>query len=403
MARAEASRSSGLARVETVPRPRVERGAAGSAVVSTEWVALETLYRRERDAWVALAREALEPNVFLDPDFAVAAAANLLGGPVGAAAVREGGRLVGLLPGKIEGLRAGRPVRTFVVWTHPFAPLSTPLIHRDISESAVRTMLETLPQFPGAPRLALFPLLAEEGPVAQLFLSLLKRKGRDIHRFDPYRRAALIPGKAGAGLSVSARRQGELRRQHRRLSELGNLKRQTATAPDDVRAALADYLELEAKGWKGQAGSAARLDPATAAFMNAAVHALAAERKARIDCLRLDGRAIAATITLFSGDRAWGWKTAYDESFARFSPGMQLAFDLSQRLGEDEHLSLVDSCAAPGGGIVDHMWPGRMAMADWLIPLEDGLSFSLALAAERARRAAIASAKALRGLVRRSG
>ena len=44
--------------------------------------------------------------------------------------------------------------------------------------------------------------------------------------------------------------------------------------------------------------------------------------------LTIDDRPIAAAITLFSGDRAWFWKTAYDEEHARCSPGVQLALDV---------------------------------------------------------------------------
>ena len=35
------------------------------------------------------------------------------------------------------------------------------------------------------------------------------------------------------------------------------------------------------------------------------------------------GRPLAATITLLSGTHAWFWKIAYDEAFARSSPGVQ--------------------------------------------------------------------------------
>jgi hypothetical protein len=50
--------------------------------------------------------------------------------------------------------------------------------------------------------------------------------------------------------------------------------------------------------------------------MQAAVTALAGEGKARIARLCIDGKPIA---TLRSGESAWCWKIAYDESLARFS------------------------------------------------------------------------------------
>ena len=69
--------------------------------------------------------------------------------------------------------------------------------------------------------------------------------------------------------------------------------------------------------------------------MAAAVGALAAEGKARVDRLLLDGRPIAAAVTLRSGETAWTWKIAYDESHARASPGVQLMHDLTESLLAD--------------------------------------------------------------------
>ncbi len=49
-------------------------------------------------------------------------------------------------------------------------------------------------------------------------------------------------------------------------------------------------------------------------FIAAAVSKLAAEGKAAINRIVIDGRAIAAAITLRSGAAAWFWKIAYDEN-----------------------------------------------------------------------------------------
>jgi hypothetical protein len=129
--------------------------------------------------------------------------------------------------------------------------------------------------------------------------------------------------------------------------------------------------------------------------------ALSFERKARIDRMRFDDRTIAATITLYSGDYAWFWKIAYEEEFARFSPGVQIALDLTDVLEADRNLALVDSCAVADHPMIDHMWAGRINMADWLVPLDSPASFAVAAASERARRAALAPIKALRRRLRR--
>src|SRR5262245_29766446 len=107
--------------------------------VHAEWRELAAL-RDAVEAWRALAARALEPNVFYEPAFAQAAAP-LFGRNVGAVLVWSGHRLIGLFPGRIE--RRGGLTR-LVGWTHPFAPLGTPLVDRDMAEAAIGAWLEQL-------------------------------------------------------------------------------------------------------------------------------------------------------------------------------------------------------------------------------------------------------------------
>ncbi len=370
-----------------------KRGRAGMTV---DWVPLAALYVADFERWRELVRRALEPNVFFEPAFARAAATHLKGKEIGAVTVSAGARLLGLMPGRVEGIAAGRPVATFMAWAHPFAPFSTPLIDREAAADVVAAMLDFLPELPGSPRLAMFPLIGETGPVARLIAEHLGRSGRAPHRFDPHARAALMPSAGDTLNAVSAKKLKELRRQRRRLAEEGMLTHDTVTEANGIGAAVADYLAVESGGWKGRSGSAALLHPSIGRFFAEAVAGLASEGKARVDSLKLDGETIAATITLFSGDRAWFWKTAYDEAFARYSPGVQLALDLTETLGRNRTIGMVDSCAVAGHPMIDQLWSGRLAVADWLVPLAGEHSFAVGIAVERPRRALISPLKALR-------
>jgi Acetyltransferase (GNAT) domain len=139
--------------------------------------------------------------------------------------------------------------------------------------------------------------------------------------------------------------------------------------------------------------------------MSAAVSALAAEGKAGITQLALDRRAIAAMITLRSGATAWTWKIAYDERYARFSPGVQILLDVTQALLDDPSIMRADSCATADHPMIDHVWRERLVLADRLLSVERGpsLGFSLACRFENTRRVAINAAKRLRDLLRRMG
>ncbi|MEA3068342.1 MAG: hypothetical protein QOK41_1749, partial [Sphingomonadales bacterium] len=85
-----------------------------------EWRPLAALAALAGD-WRALAARALEPNVFYEPAFALAAAP-VFGRDAGAGLVWAGGagpRLVGVFPARIERHRYGLAPPVLVGWTHP--------------------------------------------------------------------------------------------------------------------------------------------------------------------------------------------------------------------------------------------------------------------------------------------
>ena len=273
--------------------------------------------------WRRLAARALEPNVFYEPAFALAAAP-VLGADVETVLVWSAPprRLIGLVPLRRERGRYGLPLPVLTAWTHPYAPLGVPLVDRDAADAVVTAVLDHVATAPDLPKLLLLPFIPE-GPFAAVLARCLAARGAAITNFGTHRRALLVA--AGAGPQLSAKRRSELRRQRRRLEEAGAVAFASASAAAPLAAGLADFFQLEAGGWKGRAGSAAAGHPATAEFMQAAVLGLAATGQARVDRLLADGRAVAAGITLMSGDTAWFWKIAYDETHARASPGMQIA------------------------------------------------------------------------------
>ena len=175
----------------------------------------------------------------------------------------------------------------------------------------------------------------------------------------------------------------------------------TTSGAAGIEAALKDFLVLEASGWKGLAGTAIVGDPAIKNFVQSAVLGLAAGGQARIDRLLFNGTAIAATVTLASGDTAWCWKIAYNEGLARSSPGVQLICDLTENLLAGAQPLRVDSCASARHPMIDHVWRERLSLGDRLIGVKSSaLSFTFARAVEALRRRAVGAAKAVRDAVR---
>jgi len=346
--------------------------------------------------WRALAAQALEPNVFYEPGFALPAA-TVFGRSLGAVLVwSHADRLLGFFPARVE-----RPCGLAVLtgWTHPYGPLGTPLVDRDEAAAVIAAWLGYVTDDGALPGLAMLPLLPEDGPFAGALAAVLERRDMAAASIGRHRRALLAPGDERAGYveqAVGAKKRKELRRQRHRLADMGTLKIDAATSPTGVVDALHDFLELEARGWKGRAGTAAAKNQSIHAFIEAAVADLAADGKVRIDRLRVGGNAIAAAVTLRSGDKAWTWKIAYDEEFARASPGVQLMLEATESLLADRTIASVDSCATADHPMIDHLWRERLALSDRLIATgAEPPVFALASGLERLRRMAIAGAKML--------
>lgn len=385
---------------------RLARERAGDAprrlIGRAEWKPLGALGEL-RGAWRELCERALEPNVFYDPAFALAAR-DVFGADVGAVLTWSKAapqRFTGLFPLRPE--RRYGVLATLTGWTHPYAPFGTPLIDRDEADAAIGAFLDYVETDAALPQLILLPLVARDGPFAAALARVLARHRGVAQNFGDHARALLAPAARASYLAhVGHKKLKELRRQRRRLDEKGAVAFVSAQEPADIAPALADYLMLEASGWKGRAGTAARQNADVLHFVQRAIAALAADGRVRIDRLTRGATPLAAAVTLRCGDHAWFWKIAYDEAHASSSPGVQLTLELTNRMLADQGIARVDSCATADHPMIDHFWRERLALTDLLIaPGPAALApFRIARHLETLRRAAIAAAKTVRDRMR---
>jgi|HubBroStandDraft_6_1064221.scaffolds.fasta_scaffold15857_4 CelD/BcsL family acetyltransferase involved in cellulose biosynthesis len=399
-----ATKTSTVSAIASARRAAVaDRYAANSLAV--EWRSLSEL-ESIVDEWRDLATRVLEPNVFYEPAFALPAA-RIFGRDAGALLVWSGTsprKLLGFFPSRIETRRYGLKLPVLVGWTNPYAPLGTPLVEREAVEPVIAAWLAYLADDPELPGLVLLPFLPTDGPFATALDAIVRRAQMPVADFNLYQRAQLVPD--GDRLfyverTVGQHRHKELRRYVRRLGDIGALLFTTATEPETVAGAIEDFFKLETRGWKGKAGTAAALHDDIRNFIASAVSGLAAEGKVAINRIFIDGSAIAVTIMLRSADTAWFWKIVYDEKFAQHSPGVVLAFAVTEDLVEDTTLVRADSCATADHPMIDHVWRDRLTLCDRLIAVRPQASFSSVRRLEMLRNAAIAAAKAVRNQMHR--
>ena len=350
------------------------------------------------EAWRTLAARAIEPNPFFTP--AVLAAALQAFGDSRikvATAFDDVGRLSALAP--VHRVRLGRVAPAIAVWTHLYGPLGTPLIDRDNVDTSIAALVAAMEGERAGRNILLFPDLPLDGAVAAALRRHAGAAGRPVAIVGGHERAVLpCPSSFDVRGALPPKTRKELGRQLRRLNEIGPVSFSTASTIEALAEALEAFLRLEQAGWKGTRGTALALRPDALAFVRSVI-AGAAAGAVRIDALAVGGSPVATLVSLRSQGTLVTWKIAYDETLARFSPGVQLMLAASESFAGEPALALVDSLASADHPMIDRLWPARQSVGTFTMGPDRG-GAPLAAGLLLARTEAKARAK-LRVLIRR--
>ncbi len=319
----------------------------------------------ECKAWDALTARASEPNPFferwyllpslhaLDPDGAV----KLLRFEVD-------GTLAGLLPIKRESRYFRRPIPHWRGWAHDNCFLGAPLVATGQETAFWRALLDWADRQGGSGLFLHLAHLPLDGPLHTALTDVLaeqQRLGALVHREDRAMLRSELSPEAYLEHSLSGKKRKELRRQFARLSELGQVRFTRQEGPSGIGRWIDEFLALEHSGWKGSVGSALSSHFTTEALFRDAIAGAAQVGKLERITLWLDDAPIAMLINFLNPPGAFSYKTAFDERYARFSPGVLLQrenLDLLTRPGID----WCDSCAAADHPMIDHLWRERRAI-----------------------------------------
>ena len=339
-----------------------------AADLGAVWV--ETITTADQLAAIAgaceeLAAAAIEPNPFYEPWMLVSALRSfgagrdlelvLVWGPHPSR--RKGERqLLGLFP--IEWRQVG-PVRVAQLWRYRYCYLCTPHLRAGAGQAALASFFDWVQAKAALLRL---PEIAGDGEFHDLLVDELNRRKWPSQVSAWYTRALLKAAPSGEDYlerALAGKRRKELRRQKSRLSEQGQLDLCDLGPGDDLKPWLNDFVTLEAAGWKGRDAVAVQSREADLRwFAEMSVEALRRGRLMMLG-LKLDGRPIALKYNLLAGEGSFAFKIAYDETWARFSPGVLLELENVQRVHDRKALRWMDSCAAPNRFMINHLWTER--------------------------------------------
>ena len=341
-----------------------------------------------RRPWDSLAALASEVDVFAEPWFFFAGIRHLRP-EVEVRLIgiwRDRATLLGLLPVRIERRYGRTPVAHVQNWLHHQCFLGTPLVRRGAETLFWSAILETLDSAPWACGFLHVSGLVEDGPVHRGLVEAARALGRPcptVHRSERALLESNLSPQAYYEQAVRKKKRKEIARLSSRLAELGPVATTTAATAREVEAYCDEFLALEASGWKGRARSALASDTAKEAFFRDAV--TGAHAAGRLEFLRLaqGGKAIAMLVNFIAPPGGFTFKIAFDEDFARFSPGVLIQLE-NLRVLDRADIAWMDSCAAENHPMINSLWTERRAIVRVTVPLSG-----------RRRRTAFAAARLL--------
>jgi len=328
----------------------------------------------EIEAWRELARRAVEPNVFAEPELVLPGIQHLREGRgvmlllvwEGPRSTAAGGVLRGVFPIVTPRITVARQIR---LWSPVVASPAIPLVDRkgplDVIEAALAFLAARYARFTGLS----FSHVATDGAFAAALRAAAARTRRALEPFETYRRYVLVNAQAAEAVEGMRRKiVDDLRDGRQRLSVLGEVEMDHARTARWVRDAVEELLVLDASGPAGRRGEALLQTTGMASFVRIATRQLAHAARCRVDVLRVDGRAIAAAVIIESEHQAWLWHLAADGSLADLAPEAQLILDVTRTQMDRPGLERTEACPGCVGPAIAAFWQERMS-ADYLVAI----------------------------------
>jgi hypothetical protein len=277
-------------------RAEAPRAAASRARPLAPWLRAALLTpeeaREHEAAWRDLASRALIPNIFGEPEMALAAATHLLQGQtarflfVWDERAHPAPRLILSAPLILPVLAVGEAR----LWSHEQLASSVPLIDRDEADAAMEALLEAMRQGPAKATGLMLSRVDERSVFADLVRKSVRRSGREILRFE---RPSRTPPGTFPERETPAGLRSTVARSSRR-----------------VREAVEHYLAIEALGSAGESGEALLFSPQASAFLRVVTRSLARQKRCHVELRHAQGKPVGADIHLRFGDTDLLWKSA---------------------------------------------------------------------------------------------
>ena len=372
----------GPSRSKSTPANPVAFGRAPTDIARIELheLSLRDIDRPLLDHWLNLAQSASEPNIFNSPDFLKIALTHCDPKQLARVVTVWNGAfnnspLIGLMPVLVNKPYGRFPVRFTQNWLHHNSFLGTPLVRSGFETQFWGKLLK---YYDGLKQAGLFVHLekmALDGPVFAALNDHCANVARRCDIVTSVNRAVLVTRQNGADYyakTIRKKKRKELNRLRSRLSEIGVLTTVEGIGDHSLEQWIDEFLSLEMTGWKGANQSALANQNDTRMMFEQSVTVAYHSGQLHLIAMRLDDRAIAMLVSFISPPGGFSFKTAFDENFAHFSPGVLLQIDNFDVLSKN-NIEWIDSCAAHDHPMINSLWTARRKIGRVSIALNGGL------------------------------
>lgn len=260
--------------------------------------------------------------------------------------VCQGDRFVAALP--LVGRRKRGVISCWDLPGNEWSAAGDLLLDRQVDHSAVcDVMIEQLAQLE-APTLW-FASLPIDTPWWYQLTAAARRAGWSIDEQRRYDVGYLsVPRPRGDGQRPAHTLPASLgKRMERELKKLGgrtNVRLHVARPRrgDAALGLLENGLRLEQAGWKGRQGTSVLSDPKIHRFVEDQARHLIEQRQLLLALLERQGEMLAFECGWVAKEVYHSFKVAYNEDFARHSPGQLLMYHLVEHFQEHRHVRAID-------------------------------------------------------------
>ena len=285
----------------------------------------------------------------------------------------SGGRLLFLLPVVLCRARpGGAALPQLRSWLHDYCFLGTPLVSGQEDPDRIWTAVRSELRRVGPAQLLVMRLHAADGPVSAALGRADAQGGFGVRQTSVTVRGFVRrrPAQTYAAEWMTRKHLANLARRRRQLSQrLATSIDATDRAAAGLGQAIEEFLGLEASGWKGRAGTALLCRPGHDRFFREVCQGFAEEGRLMFLGLQAGPEVLAFSTALLAGRGLFGFKKAYDETFARWSPGTLLDLEVLAWFHEMPGLDWLDTCSSPDELAGEQLFGDRRPIHTLLLPV----------------------------------